>query len=215
MRRKSRKSTHWKRSGDAKTPVGDPQPVAVGELLDQRGRDRALEVDVQLRQRQRHTRPSRTGRSAGGSALDVDRRQQRGGGLGRARVAARVDDRQRAVRADLGADRGDLRQPDAVVDLVVLAAAVAAQGGDDEPDGARVDARRRSRGARARPDASRSASGSAGFSTKSAGPPSAATIAPKRSAAAPASSTLLHLRPRGSSSARAGTARARRRRARP
>ena len=121
--------------------LGDLQPVALGERLDQRGRDRALEVDVQLGERERHTRPRSTRRSAGGSSLTCTACSSAVAASVALCVAARVHDRQRAVRADLRRRSGrSSLKPDAVVDLVVLAPAVAAQAGDDEPDGARVDA---------------------------------------------------------------------------
>ena len=127
------------------------------------------------------------GRRLGG---DANGRPQRGRGLVGARVAAGVDDRQRAVRADLGADRRDAAEPDAVVDLVVLAPAVAAEAGDDEADGARVRRRPRSRGARARPAWSRSRAAGASRGSR-AGRPGRRARRPsraKRSAALPSSS---------------------------
>ena len=140
MRRKSRKSTHWKRSGLAKTPSGTFSPLRSASFWISAGGAVPSRWTCSSASGERHTRPSSTRRSAGGSSATLDRRAQRGRGLVGARVAAGVDDRQRAVRADLGADRRDPAEPDAVVDLVVLAPAVAAEAGDDEADGAGVDA---------------------------------------------------------------------------
>ena len=153
MRRKSRKSTHRKRSGRREHALGHPQAVAVGELLDQRGRDRPLEVDVQLRERERSYAPEQHRSLGGRLGADVTAASSAvaaSAALASPRAWTIASGRSGPTCAPIG---GDLRQPDAGVDLVVLATAVAAQAGDDEADGARVHARRRSRGARGRPGA--------------------------------------------------------------
>ena len=108
--------------------VGQRDPVALGEPAHERRGRGALQVHVQLglgdhvdppRHRGPRLRsaasPTRTAARSAASAASAP-------GL-----VARVHHRQRAVRADLGADGRDLREPDGGVDPVLLARAVAAE----------------------------------------------------------------------------------------
>ena len=95
---------------------------------------------MQLGERDVHTRPSRTGRSAGFSGptrTAASSARAASSALESPRAWTIASGRSGPTWAPIGATS---ERPDAVVDLVVLAAAVAAEAGDDEADGARVDA---------------------------------------------------------------------------
>ena len=85
--------------------------------------------------------PAITGRSGTVPSPTATAALQGGHGLVGGCAVAGVNDRERPVRADRGADRRDVGQPDGRVDDVVLAAAVAAQAGDHEADRAAIHAR--------------------------------------------------------------------------
>ena len=107
-----------------------------------------------------------------------------------------MDERERALGGpDALAGRGDLAEPDRVVDALGLVAAPAAEVDDGQADGAHVDALRRTRPVGLGGDGDRAALGRwrSGASSRSAGPPSAATIRAKRSAAAPDSSAAARV----------------------
>jgi hypothetical protein len=155
-------------------------------------------------------RPTRnSGLAAAIGALQAD-----AGGV-EAGFAAGMDDAERPVRTDALAEPGELGDPDGMVDLVLRPGAPAAQRHHGEADAARVDRLdqtgpigedRRTIGARGK---CRS-----GCSSRSAGPPSAAIMWMKRSAAAPlakassilatASSRVAASRPSSSISAAEG-----------
>ncbi len=109
-----------------------------------------------------------------------------------------------------------LLRPDAVVDLVVLAPAVAAQGGDDEPDGARVDALDVARALGRHRAGHRGRRQRRVLDEVASGPPSAADHRAEALGGAAVVERALDLRARGlARRARAATGRARRPRARP
>ena len=200
MRRKSRKSTHRNFSGVSNTPSGTFSPlrsasfwISAGGTVPSRWTCSSASGEA-LHTPARRTPSDEIARGSHARGWlrrsDADGREQRraaSSALESPRAWTIASGRSGPTSAPIGATSDE---PDAVVDLVVLAAAVAAEAGDDEADGARVDALRRSPAARAPPAVCTEAVGSSGFSTKSLGPPSAATIAPKRSAALPSSSTL-------------------------
>src|SRR5690242_13743997 len=123
VRRKSRKSTHWNSSSDLKTPSGTLRPLRAASLRTSAGGavpSRWTWSSALSMASEQHGRGLRL------VGADADRPLERDRGLAGGGVAAGVDDRDRPVRADLRADRGDLREADARVDRVVLAPAVAA-----------------------------------------------------------------------------------------
>ena len=180
MRRKSRKSTQRKRSRAGEDALGDLQAVAVGEPAGSapaapcpRGGRAARRAASVIRD------PSSTRALGRRLGADADRGAQRGRGLarrsrrrGRGRAPAGGPGRPRRRSAAIS------REPDGRVDRVVLAPAVAAEAGDDEARRRGSPCRSRSRGAPARRGGSRRACGrcAPGLSSRSAGPPSAATM---------------------------------------
>src|SRR3954470_7023087 len=174
--------------GAREDAVWHPEPVALGDPADEvRGRG-ALEVDVQLRLGDHHARRSRiAGVSAGGSSPTVNAAR-------RAATAASASASVRAWTIASGRSAGPTRSPGAATSLSPTAWSTSSASWRRPPPRAttaRPTARtsiacttppRSGVAATMRTAAGRCASG---FSRRSAGPPSAATIFAKRSAAAP------------------------------
>ncbi len=148
MRRKCRKSLHSNSSSERNTPSGTVMPL--------RWASRRMSDGGAVPSRWTCSSTLGSAVSGGGTftrsapgdhrplrrrlVADRDRLVERPHGLVRGRLVGGVDDRQRAIGPDLGADGRDLGQPDRGVDDVVLAAAVAAEAGDHEADGPAVHA---------------------------------------------------------------------------
>ena len=108
--------------------------------------------------------------------------------LGLRRIA-RMHQRQRRIGGDLSADAGKRGEADGGIDRVARARPPAAELDDRDADCARVDRRHIAGALRRRRDDNGAAGRSArALASKSAGPPSAATMRSNRSAAAPLAS---------------------------